>query len=205
VTRLPGRIETDGPLLIRRWLVSDADNLDQAIAASADHLRPWMRWMAEEPQTLEQRRALIRGWEDEWSKGGDAYLGIFIDGSVAGSCGLHRRRGPNALEIGYWVQAAFLRRGLATVAAALLTDAALSVPEITHVEIHHDKANAASAGVPRRLGYRFIGEEPDGVQAPAEEGIDVVWRIEASEWESARAGATGEFRWPQERAPTGGC
>jgi hypothetical protein len=34
----------------------------------------------------------------------------------------------------------------------MLTNAAFTVPEITQVEIHHDKANVASAGVPRSLG-----------------------------------------------------
>jgi RimJ/RimL family protein N-acetyltransferase len=194
VTRLPELIETDDPLLIRRWLVSDAEALGQAVTESADHLRPWMSWMAQEPQTLEQRRALIGGWEEDWSKGGDVYLGIFVAGSAAGSCGLHRRRGPDVLEIGYWIHSAFLRRGLATTVAALLTDAAFSVPEIKRAEIHHDKSNEASAGVPRRLGYSLVGEEPDGVSAPAEAGIDLTWRIEATEWEQSRASAAAEFR-----------
>jgi hypothetical protein len=42
--------------------------------------------------------------------------------------------------------------------------------EIAAVEILH-KANRASAGVPRKLGYRFVGEAPDGKHAPADVGI----------------------------------
>jgi RimJ/RimL family protein N-acetyltransferase len=57
------------------------------------------------------------------------------------------------LEIGYWIHAGFLRRGLATRVSCLLTDAAFTVAGIERVEIHHDKANVASAGVPRRLGF----------------------------------------------------
>lgn len=181
MVRLPERIETDG-LLLRRWEVSDAEAMHDAIVESADHLRPWMAWMANEPQTLEQRRALIARWEKEWLDGGDAVLGVFVDGQVAGSCGLHRRRGPGTLEIGYWVHRSFVRRGLATTVAALLTDTALSVPDIKRVEIHHDKANTASAGVPRRLGYRFIGEHRDDRAAPSEVGMDCVWRIERPDW-----------------------
>ncbi len=181
--RLPERIETD-QLLIRRWLVSDAEPQHRAIVESADHLRPWMAWMRDEPQTLEQRRAMIARWEREWSQGGDAYLGVFVDGRVAGSCGLHRRRGPGVLELGYWIHSAFLRRGLAAAVAGLLTDAAFSVPEIARVEIHHDKANTASAGVPKRLGYRLVAENPDDVAAPAELGVDCVWSIERADWHS---------------------
>jgi RimJ/RimL family protein N-acetyltransferase len=141
-----------------------------------------MAWMADEPQAIEQRRAMIARWEEEWLDGGDVLLGVFMDRRVAGSGGLHRRRGPGVLEIGYWIHRSFVRRGLATTVAALLTDAALLVPEIMRVEIHHDKANAASAGVPRGLGYRFIGEHRDGPAAPSEVGIDCVWRIERADW-----------------------
>jgi ribosomal-protein-serine acetyltransferase len=186
VSRLPERIEAAG-LLLRRWQVDDAEVLQQAIAESADHLRPWMRWLADEPMTLKQRRELIARWEKEWSEGGDVYLGVFVDGRIAGGCGLHRRRGAGALEIGYWIHRAFLRRGIATEVARVLTDTALAVPRVTRVEIHHDKANSASAAIPRQLGYRFIGEGPGELSAPAEVGIDLTWRIEAAQWESARA------------------
>ena len=52
----------------------------------------------------------------------DYEYGVFLaDGSVVGGCGLHRRIGPSALEIGYWVHVAHTRRGIATAAAGALT------------------------------------------------------------------------------------
>ena len=179
---LPERIDGDAGLVLRRWTVADIDALAEAVAEAAEHLRPWMSWMAEEPQSLEERRALLERWEREWRSGGDATFAVLADEQVAGSCGLHRRRGPGVLEIGYWIHPHFARRGLATAVARLLTDAAFTVPGIEAVEIHHDKANTASSGVPRRLGFRFVGEAPDGIEAPAEEGIDCTWRMERSEW-----------------------
>jgi RimJ/RimL family protein N-acetyltransferase len=50
------------------------------------------------------------------------------------------------------------------------------------VEIHHDKANVASAGVPRRLGYTYVSEQPDEPTAPGEIGIDCTWRVTRSDW-----------------------
>lgn len=61
-------------------------------------------------------------------------------------------------------------RGLASTVVRLLTDAAFSVAAIASVEVHTDKANLASAAVPRRLGFRFVGETPDEASAPAEVG-----------------------------------
>jgi ribosomal-protein-serine acetyltransferase len=175
--RLPERIEAEG-LLLRRWTVDDAAVQQQAIVENIEHLEPWMPWVALEPQPLEDRLAMLARWEREWRAGGDVLLGVFADGAVAGSCGLHRRRGPRTLEIGYWIHVAFLRRGYATAAARALTAAALSTPGIDCVEIHHDRANTASAEIPRRLGYRFVGERPDRPEASGETGIDCVWRLE---------------------------
>jgi ribosomal-protein-serine acetyltransferase len=73
------------------------------------------------------------------------------------------------------------REWVASGAAGLLTGAALALPGITHVEIHHDKANGATAGVPRRLGYRFIDETSREPTAPAEVGIVCRWRMDRAD------------------------
>ena len=176
-TRLPERIEGPDGLLLRRWTVDDADALGQAIAESVEHLRPWMGWVAEEPVPIERRRARIGEWNRGWEQGGDVFLGVFLADRIVGGCGLHRSIGPGGLELGYWIHTGFVRRGLATEVARLLTDAALALPEITRVETHHDKANASSAGVPRKLGFELLGEQADEPEAPAELGIECRWRM----------------------------
>lgn len=177
--------DPDG-LVLRRWVPADAEALGQAVSESADHLRPWMAWIAFEPMTLEVRRSRIVEWEQEWSRGGEVILGTFVDGRVAGDCGLHRRIGPDGLEIGYWTHAAYLRRGLGTRTARLLTDAAFTVPGITRVEIHHDRSNQASAGVPRKLGFEWLGESRDEPEAPGEEGVEWRWRMTKDGWRAVR-------------------
>jgi len=72
-----------------------------------------------------------------------------------GSFGLHGRQGPGELEIGYWVNSRCTRRGIATTMAALLSEAAFTIPGIEAIEIHHDRANHASGGIPMRLGYQL--------------------------------------------------
>jgi RimJ/RimL family protein N-acetyltransferase len=182
-TVLPDRLEDPGGLLLRRWRPADAEALARAVAQSADHLRPWMAWIAEEPLPIERRRARIDEWERAWSGGGDVIMGAFVEqGRVVGGGGLHHRIGAGGLEIGYWIHPEFLRRGLATRVARMLTDAAFSVPGIARVEIHHDKANVPSAGVPRKLGFEWLGESPDEPEAPADLGIEWRWRMEKEAW-----------------------
>ena len=88
-----------------------------------------------------------------------------------------RRIGPGGLEIGYWVRTDRTGRGVATEAAGLLTDAALALPDVDHVEIHHDEANAASGRVPAKLGYALVGRDEVERLNPGEVGVSLVWRI----------------------------
>ena len=178
---LPARIEGDG-LVLRRWRPDDAAIQHRAIVESIEHLRPGMAWIADEPLPLERRRRMLREWERDWMRGGSVYLGVFSQDDVAGSTGLHRRRGAGVLEIGYWIHPRFVRRGFATAVARLLTDTAFGVAGVEQVEIRHDKANVASAGVPRRLGYDLVGQAPATAAAPAAVGIDCVWRVTRDDW-----------------------
>jgi ribosomal-protein-serine acetyltransferase len=176
--RLPERIES-GELLLRRWTVDDAEGLARLVAENAEHLRPWMPWMGEEPRPLAERIALIQRWEEEWLEGGDVLLAVVREGELAGSCGMHRRIGPGGVELGYWVAAPHLRQGVATAVAMALTNAALGLPGMDRVEIHHDVNNLASAGVPAGLGFEPVGEEPGDASAPAASGVERMWRATA--------------------------
>lgn len=169
-------------LEIRVWTPDDVDALGIAVTESLEHLRPWMPWAAAEPLTRQARLQLIDSWRAEHASGANGGYGMFQNGTIVGACGLHRRAGPEVLEIGYWVHVDHIRRGLATEAARCLTDVAFEDPAIHAVEIHHDRANVASAGVPRSLGYHFAGDRPDQVTAPGEEGVDCIWRTTRADW-----------------------
>jgi ribosomal-protein-serine acetyltransferase len=183
---LPDLVE--GPsLVLRCWRTDDVVALSQAVERNVEHLRPWMPWIADEPLTPGKRLELVETWEKSRLQGGDVIHGVFADGRVVGGCGLHRRRGPHGLEIGYWVDKDHVGRGVGTEVARSLTTAALGVPGVTFVEIHHDKANVASGGIPRRLGYEFIGETASAIRSPSEVGIACCWRMEADDWPVAAA------------------
>ena len=183
---LPELIVGPGALVLRRWLREDAELLGEAVMESVEHLRPWMPWVAQEPLSVVERRGLIDAWERDWLAGGDVVMGVFVNNLVAGGCGLHHRIGPGGLEIGYWTHPSFLRMGLATAAARLLTEAAFARAGITHVEIHHDKANAASAGIPRKLGFELVREVHGRPEAPSETGISCEWQLTRRGWDRLR-------------------
>lgn len=175
-------------LTLRQWDAGDAPSLSVAVTENVEHLRPWMPWISSEPLSPQDRLALINQWRAEWERGGDVVIAALLDQVVIGSAGLHQRRGPGVLEIGYWVHRAHTRMGYATEIARVLTTAAFTVAGIDRVEIHHDKANIASAGVPRRLGFTFVGETVDSVTSPGEVGIDCSWTIDRQQWAAKVAG-----------------
>jgi ribosomal-protein-serine acetyltransferase len=171
----PEELSSDG-VTLRRWRPADAGLVYRLVSESETYLRPWLPWAA--GYTPAMARAFTGGCEQDWaSAAGFQYL-IEHDGAPAGGAGLSARRGPGVLEIGYWVHPAHAGQGVATAAAGALTRAALGLPGIGRVEIRHDLSNAASAQVPRKLGYARVGTEPGRLgRAPAECGTAVVWRI----------------------------
>jgi RimJ/RimL family protein N-acetyltransferase len=160
--------------VLRRHRPEDLDPLHQAIEESRDHLRPWMPWA---DQTRDDTATFLRAVIEKWTTGEEyAYLIVDAeDGATLGGTGLHRRLGPDALEIGYWRHATAGGRGLVTAAAAALTDAALALPGIERVEIHCDEANTRSAAIPRRLGYTLDRIVDDAITAPGEHGRSMIW------------------------------
>ena len=127
---------------------------------------------------------MLRRWSTQSGPDEDHLFGIFHGDVVVGGCGLHNRIGPGVREIGYWVRQGWVRRGIATRAAGKLTSYGLAMHGVTRVEIHHDKANVASAGVPRHLGYSFAGEVAERIDAPGESGINCRWQMTPAAWET---------------------
>jgi RimJ/RimL family protein N-acetyltransferase len=184
----PEMIETPAGSL-RRLTVADAPALSAAATESLEHLRPWMPWATPEGVSVRAQRDRLLGPAGAWTPAGGYEYGMFLpDGTLVGGCGLHRRIGPSALEIGYWVHAAHTRRGLASAAAEALTTAGFGVHKVERMEIHCDDANAASAGVPAKLGYRLAGHVDHPQEAPGETGSRMVWVVHRREWLTRHGG-----------------
>jgi RimJ/RimL family protein N-acetyltransferase len=180
----PDEVERDG-VILRRLTVEDAAALSEAATESLEHLRPWMPWGTPEGTSFETQRERLLGPATMWNSGSGYEYGIFLpDNRLIGGCGLHRRIGPSALEIGYWVHVAHTRRGIATACAGALTAVGFGLRGIERMEIHCDEANIASASVPPKLGYRLTGSVEHEPEAPGEVGSRLVWVLYRREWEA---------------------
>jgi ribosomal-protein-serine acetyltransferase len=179
--RLPDRIETER-LVLRHWTEDDVPALNAAVWESVEHLRPWMPWIAGEPETVARRTERVVRWRGEWEAGTDSILGVFLDDVPIGGTGYHRRVGAGGVEIGYWIHVDHVGKGYATELTRALTDAAFAIDGIDRVEIHHDKANVPSGRVPEKLGFTLTEEKPRTAEAPGEVGIERVWVMTRDDW-----------------------
>ena len=152
------RIETDR-LVLRCWQPQDAPLMLAAVSANVDHLRPWMPWVQDEPELIEEKITRLRKFRAQFDLDESYTYAIFNpdETRVLGGTGLHPRSWPGALEIGYWIDKDFTHKGLASEAAAVLTRVAFELHKVHRVEIHCDAHNTLSAAIPRRLGFIHEG------------------------------------------------
>jgi RimJ/RimL family protein N-acetyltransferase len=144
--------------------------LKEAVDSSLAHLRRWLPWAHEEPEPLEEKVELLRRFRGQFDLGQDFVYGIFSadESEALGGSGLHTRRGAGMFEIGYWIRESRARQGLGTEAVAALTRVGLELCGVERIEIRVDPENAASAAIPRKLGFveegtlRGILHGPDG-------------------------------------------
>jgi RimJ/RimL family protein N-acetyltransferase len=150
----PYRIETER-LVVRCWEPRDAPLLKDAVDSSLEHLRPWMPWAHEDPQPLESKVELLRGFRGRFDLGQDYVYGIFSrdESEAVGGSGFHTRQGEGIFEIGYWIRESRVGQGLCTEATAALTRAGFELGGVERIEIRVDPANEASLAIPRKLGY----------------------------------------------------
>ncbi|MHC4211310.1 MAG: GNAT family N-acetyltransferase, partial [Planctomycetota bacterium] len=170
--------------MVRCWSPADTPLLQAALETSLDHLRPWMPWAAEEPETLRRKvRARLRRFRAWFDRGRDLVYGLFDpdEQQVLGGTGLHRRIGAGAGEIGYWIHVDHTGRGLATEAAAALTRVGFQTEKLARLEIHCDPANVPSAAIPRKLGFAHQVTVPAWVTSPKEPPRDTMFWVLSAE------------------------
>jgi RimJ/RimL family protein N-acetyltransferase len=168
-------------ILLQRWSPADAPRLQAALDAAWDDLQRWIPWVFPERQAIPELEERLQGYQEDFLEGRNALYAILSpdEAQVLGGAGLYRRVGPAALEIGYWVRSDRSGEGIATEAAAALTRAGLELPGIDRLEIRCDPEHAASAAIPRKLGYCLreiipADHDPSGDRG----GGTMVWEME---------------------------
>jgi RimJ/RimL family protein N-acetyltransferase len=154
----PYRIETER-LVIRCYEPEDAPLLKAAVDSSIEHLLPWMPWARFEPQSVEDKVELLRSFRGQFDLDTNYIYGIFSadETEQLGGSGFHKRANEGSLEIGYWVAAGAIGRGIATEVTAVQTRAGFELAGLDRIDIQVEPTNDRSLAIPRKLGFTEEG------------------------------------------------
>jgi ribosomal-protein-serine acetyltransferase len=157
----PIRWDLGGGLVVRTYVVDDAQELFELVDANRARLRPWMVW---EPATTAVddtrrfiERALAAGSDQEGN-------GIWLDGVLIGGAGLSVDTLANSGEIGYWIDTAHEGRGIITRVCERFFDFAFDELGLHRMELQAASSNARSRSVADRLGMTLEGVARDGIR-----------------------------------------
>lgn len=148
------RIQTNR-FVLRAPDPKDAYILKDAIDKSIEHLRPWLTWTRNEPETVEMKAERLRQYRSKFDADIDHVYPI-LDPSetvIIGSTGLHSRVTGNGKEIGYWVSADYAHQGYATEVVSSLLYVGFLIEGLDYIEIRCDPRNEWSRRIPQRLGF----------------------------------------------------
>lgn len=181
-------------LLIRPWDLDDAAGLKEAIDTSLEHLRPWMPWAQNEPESLDKKRERIARQRAAVFVEGTLQLGVFSrkGSGVFGSVSIRITAASGIANFGYWLRVDEARRGYATEAVLGCMFAAFRGLDVRTAEIYCAPANVRSAALPARLNFLHL--EP-GVRKTADgrDRVSDVWQMERARFEEIH-GATEDFK-----------
>jgi len=133
--------------------------LNNAVQNSFKELHHWMDW-ARDPQTMDETLAYIEHTQKCWASESPDELPMLIldreEKILLGSSGYHTINWDiPMLEIGYWVNSDFARKGYITEATNVLTQFAFSFQHAKRIEIRCDSENTKSISIPKKLGFEI--------------------------------------------------
>lgn len=141
-------------------------------------------WEAAPVPLLAER---LEGFASEFAAAREWRYAMFAldDGRLLGEVALFPRAASGRVpypdadrgEIGYWLRQDATGAGLATEAAEAILQLADSLPALAHVEIRCDARNAASAAIPRRLGFTLASTVDDSSTGTVEPVMLQVWAL----------------------------
>ena len=140
-------------------MISDADNIYQAIRESLDEISPWLPF-AHKDYSYKETRDFLKRCPDSWKQDTE-YIFIILDagdGSCIGMCGLNRIDHENLrANLGYWIKTSRTGSGIATAVTRLLARWGFQEPKFNRIEIVVATGNQRSQRVAEKAGARREG------------------------------------------------
>ena len=182
------RYQIDGEVELGLLEEQHAEALFALTDRNRAQLRAWLVW-ADKTNSPVDTTAFIRGALQQFAANNGFQAGIWVNGAVAGTIGLHYvDRINRKTEIGYWLGQEFQGKGIMTRACRALVAYAFDRLDLNRVEIRCARGNGKSRAIPERLGFTRDGalREAEWLQDHFDD--QMVYSLLASEWREQRPG-----------------
>ena len=182
----PIRWDLGDDLVVRTYVLDDAQELFDLVDRNRERLRQWMIW---EPRTkaVKDTRAFIEhALAAETDSEGN---GIWLGGALIGGVGLRVDTLPNSGEIGYWIDGGHEGRGVITRVCERFFDFAFDELGLHRMELQAGATNTRSRAVAERLGMTQEGIARDGIRVADGYLDSVTYGILEDEWRARRVPA----------------
>ena len=150
-------------LMLRAWRGADAAALAPLLASNQEHIAPWIPKRVSTPAPVEERALRLEEVAAEFDADQQWRYGLFTSDAaeLLGEVDLFPRDdsarvhfgNSDRVEVGYWIRSDTTGRGYVTEAVRAALAMAAGISRFQMAEIRCDARNAASAAVPRRLGF----------------------------------------------------
>lgn len=95
-----------------------------------------------------------------WESGTEYHFAVLVGDELVGACGFKEVHEGQA-ELGYWIGVPYWGLGYATEAARLVAAFGFETLGLARLTAHTLARNPASSRVLEKVGFRFVGEEPN--------------------------------------------
>jgi ribosomal-protein-serine acetyltransferase len=148
------RIELGGGAVLRPFTTGDAEALFRVIEANRVRLARWFHWVDDATDPSSQTAWIeSRGGNDRSLDGN----GIWVNDELAGGCDLTIAGSDDMGELGFWLDEAFVGRGLATRAAQAFVNRGFEAEGLHRIQLRAGVDNLRSRAVAKRLNMREEG------------------------------------------------
>jgi ribosomal-protein-serine acetyltransferase len=148
------RIELGGGAVLKPFTLEDAQRLYGVIDANRVRLARWFHWVDEATDASSQAAWIESRSGNERSLDGN---GIWVNDDLAGGCDLVIGGTDDTGELGFWLDEAFVGRGLVTRAAQTLVDRGYESEGLHRIQLRAGVDNLRSRAVAKRLNMREEG------------------------------------------------
>ena len=147
-------IELGGGAVLRPYTPADADTLYGLIDSNRVRLARWFHWVDDATDVTSQTAYIESRVDDGRSLDGN---GIWVGEDLAGGCDLMINGSDDMGELGFWLDEAFVGRGLITRAAQALMARGYESEGLHRTQLRAGVDNLRSRAVAKRLGLREEG------------------------------------------------